>query len=104
VHTKTWRQAAVREALEGSDVPDLSMTGVAAHLPADIVIVSARRKPGWDRGTVVLTERGCFRIGTPVERTIGGRLRTLYPLTEHRDLEVIRRSVTYTLPNIPHNS
>jgi hypothetical protein len=29
--------------------------------------------------------------------TFQGRLRTLYPLTEHRDLEVVRKSVRYDL-------
>jgi hypothetical protein len=56
------------------------------------------RKPGWDRGTVVFTPETAYRIGEPVEKTIAGRLRTLYPLTEHNDLEAVRRSVHYDLP------
>ena len=46
----------------------------------------------------VFTADGCYRLGEPVEQTIAGRLRTLYPLTAHDDLEVIRRSVRYDLP------
>jgi hypothetical protein len=47
---------------------------------------------------VVFTQAAVYRLGDPVERTIAGRLRTLYPLAEHRDLEAIRKSVHYDLP------
>jgi hypothetical protein len=90
---------AAREALEGPEFADRAVSGEAAGLPGcDVVIVSSRRKPGWDRGVVVMTADGCYRLGDPLERTIAGRLRTLYPLTAHDDLEVIRRSVNYDLP------
>ncbi|PYR57386.1 MAG: hypothetical protein DMF85_13830 [Acidobacteria bacterium] len=89
------RARAAREALEGPEMADRVVTGAAARLPADIVVVSARAKAGWTPGTVVIGADRCYRIGTPVERTIAGRLRTLYPLTEHRDHEAIRRSVHY---------
>lgn len=93
------RAQSEREALEGPEVADRVVSGAAAGIPGcDLVIVSSRRKEGWDRGTAVLTEDACYRIGDPVERTIAGRLRTLYPLTEHRDLEAIRRSVHYEMP------
>jgi hypothetical protein len=29
---------------------------------------------------------------------VTGRLRTLYPLTEHKDFEAVRKSVRYDLP------
>ena len=88
-----------RSALEGPEVPDRVVTGAFADMPAcDIVVVASRRKAGWDRGTVVFTPDAVYRLGEPVERTIAGRLRTLYPLTEHTDLEVVRRSVQYDLP------
>jgi len=88
-----------RELKEGPDVPDRAVSPASAGLPAcDIVIVAARRKPGWEAGTVVLTPETVYRIGEPVEKTIAGRLRTLYPLSEHGDLEAIRRSVHYDLP------
>lgn len=91
--------AAVREALEGPEVPDRVVSGASAGIPAcDFVVVSSRRKIGWERGTAVFTGEGCFRIGEPIEQTIAGRLRTLYPLTAHADLEAIRRSVRYDLP------
>jgi hypothetical protein len=103
-----WRrsQAGVarttRRILEGPDTADRVVSGSAAGIPdCDVVVVATRRKPGWDRGVVVITEAGCYRIGNPVERTIAGRLRTLYPLSEHRDLEVIRKSVHYDLPHPP---
>jgi hypothetical protein len=64
----------------------------------DLVIVASRVKPGWDKGTVVLSGDKTYRVGSIEERTIAGRLRTLYPLTEHKDFEVFRRTVRYELP------
>jgi hypothetical protein len=91
--------AAAREAREGPEVADrLVSAGAAGIAGCDFVIVSSRRKPGWARGAAVFTGDGCYRIGEPVEQTIAGRLRTLYPLTAHDDLEVIRRAVRYELP------
>lgn len=88
-----------REALEGPEVADRIVSSSAAGIPGcDIVVVSSRRKPGWERGVAVLTQDACYRIGAPVEQTIAGRLRTLYPLTGHRDFEAIRKSVRYDLP------
>jgi hypothetical protein len=88
-----------RAALEGPETPDRVISSATAGIPGcEIVIVTARRKPGWERGVVVYTDEACYRLGEPVERTIAGNLRTLYPLTEHTDLEAIRKSVTYRLP------
>lgn len=94
------RAQAEREALEGPAIADRVVTGAAAGIPdCDLVVVSSRRKDGWERGTAVLTADTCYRLGEPIERTIAGRLRTLYPLTEHRDFEAIRRSVQYEMPS-----
>jgi hypothetical protein len=88
-----------RESLEGPEVPDCAVSGAAAGIAGcDLVIVASRRKAGWDRGVTVFTADAAYRIGEPVERTIAGRLRTLYPLTEHRDFEAVRKSVHYDLP------
>jgi hypothetical protein len=88
-----------REAREGPAVADRVVSSEAAGLPGcDFVVVSSRRKPGWERGVAVFTAEGCYRLGEPVEQTIAGRLRTLYPLTAHGDLEAIRRRVDYDLP------
>ena len=88
-----------REALEGTDVPDRVVPGNQVGLPgAPIVVVASRRKPDWDTGTVVITSRAAYRVGDIVERTIHGKLRTLYPLTEHKDFEVFRRTVRYEVP------
>lgn len=93
------RAAAARLAAEGPQVPDRVVPGSKAGLPAaDLVIVSSRRKPGWDAGTIVLMGDAAYRVGTIEERQVHGRLRTLYPLTEHRDLEAFRRTVRYDLP------
>lgn len=95
---QTQRRAAERLALEGTEVPDRVVTGAQAGLDADLVVVSSRVKEGWTENTVLFSGARAFRIGAPVERMIAGRLRTLYPLREHRDLEAARRSVHYELP------
>src|SRR5260221_9470805 len=89
-----------RNALEGPEIPDRVVSGARAEIPGcDLVIVSSRRKPGWARGTVVYTATTCYRIGDPIERTVAGHLRTLYPLTEHKDFEAVRKSVNYDIPD-----
>jgi hypothetical protein len=93
------RERLARLALEGPETPDRVVSGEQAGIPGcDFVIVTARRKPGWARDVVVYTADSCYRIGDPVERVIAGNVRTLYPLTEHTDLEAVRKSVTYDLP------
>jgi hypothetical protein len=90
---------AARASLEGPELPDRLVSGGTVGLPGhDFVIVASRRKPGWDSGTTVVTPDAAYRIAAIEERTIAGRLRTLYVLTEHRDLEVFRRTVHYELP------
>jgi hypothetical protein len=89
-----------RETLEGPEVPDRVASPAAAGLPGcDLVIVASRRKPGWENGVTVFTADAAYRIGQPVEKTVAGHLRTLYPLTEHKDFEAIRKSVSYDLPS-----
>jgi hypothetical protein len=102
--TRRWRDRQARrsrdarEALEGPEVPDRVVPGAQVGMPgAELVIVASRQKPGWDTGTVILTDGPSYRVGHIVERTIHGRLRTLYPLTEHKDFEVFRRTVRYDL-------
>lgn len=90
-----------RDSLEGPEIPDRVVRGSHIGIAgAELVIVSARRKPLWDVGTVVDTGDRWFRVSSIEERTIGEWLRTLYGLTEHRDLESFRRRVRYELP--PH--
>lgn len=100
VRTRQLRAAREqREALEGPEVPDRIVPGSKAGMPGvDFVVVASRMKPGWDKGTVVISASRTYRVGTIEERTIAGRLRTLYPLTEHKDFEVFRRTVRYDLP------
>lgn len=89
-----------REELEGPEIPDRVISSAKAGIPGcDFVIVSSRAKPGWARDVVVYTQDACYRIGDPVERTVAGHLRTLYPLTEHVDLEAVRKSVHYDMPD-----
>lgn len=88
-----------REKLEGPELPDRIMSAAQLGIEhADFVIVASRPKPDWDKGTVLLTAEGAYRVGVSEQRTIAGRLRTLYPLSEHKDLEAFRRIVSYELP------
>jgi hypothetical protein len=99
-----WRRAVRRgeidnrHLLEGPRVRDRVLPGAHAGPPlADLVIVASRIKDGWDPGTVVLTNRGEFRIVEFDDRMIDNRLRRLYFLARHQDLEVFRRTVHYDL-------
>lgn len=105
----TWRRLLTRQhdtrrrrdrlALEGEDEPDRRYSGDWAGLKGvDFVIVSARRKPGWTKGTYVITSDGWYVLGDPFDRPMPNGLRTVYPLTEHRTLEVLRKGVSYELP------
>jgi hypothetical protein len=98
------RQRNDRLALERDDEPDRRYDGEWAGLPGvDFVIVSARRKPGWTKGTYVVTTDGWFVLGDPYDRPMPNGLRTVYPLTEHKTLEVLRRGVSYELPPLRSN-
>lgn len=88
-----------RETLEGPDVPDRVVRGSHIGIDgADLVIISARRKPSWTEGTAVDTGERWYRIVSIEERTIGSWLRTLYVLRLHADQEVFRRAVRYDMP------
>lgn len=93
-----------REKLERSDEPDRRYDGDWAGLSdADWVIVSARRKPGWTKGTWVITSDGWFVLGEPFDRPMPNGLRTVYPLTLQNTLEPVRKSVQYELPPLRAN-
>lgn len=95
-HARDSRARRARQSLEGPATRDIVVSGAKALIPeADLVIIASRRKPGWEKDTVVVTASATYRIGTIVERDVEGRLRTLYPLIEHRDLEAFRRTVRY---------
>jgi hypothetical protein len=88
-----------RERLERADEPDRRYDGEWAGLTdVDFVIVAARRKPGWAKGTWVITEDGWFVLGEPFDRPMPNGLRTVYPLTAQTTLEPVRKSVQYELP------
>ena len=88
-----------RHLLEGPRVRDRVVRGAQLELPdVDVVIVSSRLKDGWEPGTVILSNCGEFRIVDTEDRMIDGRLRRLYYLAVHRDLEVFRRTVPYDFP------
>jgi hypothetical protein len=88
-----------RQKLERMDEPDRRYDGEWAGLNSvDFVIVSSRRKPGWDKGTWVITDDGWFVLGEPFDRPMPNGLRTVYPLKAQTTLEAVRKSVPYQLP------
>jgi hypothetical protein len=92
-------QTLQQQRREGPAVQDRVARGsVVGIANAELVIVSSRHKVGWTPGTVVLTDRGAYRIASVEDRVLGGRLRHLYALTPHADSEVFRRTVHYEFP------
>jgi hypothetical protein len=90
-----------RERREGREVPDRLLPGPEAGLPrADLVVIAARRKADWAAGTALVTQMGCFRVGDAVERETDEGLRTLYPLHEIGEAEVMRKMVRFELPGL----
>lgn len=88
-----------RQKLEKADEPDRRYNGEWAGLNGvDFVIVAARRKPGWTKGTWVITPDGWYVLGEPFDRPMPNGLRTIYPLTAQTTLEAVRKSVSYELP------
>ena len=88
-----------RRKLEKADEPDRRYDGAWAGLSGvDFVIVAARRKPGWTKGTWVITPDGWYVLGEPFDRPMPNGLRTIYPLSAQTTLEAVRKSVTYELP------
>ena len=93
------RAAAARLRAEGPEVPDRLRTGGWAGLEGvDYVVVASRRKPGWTRGTFVITSDRWYTLGEPFDMKLPQGLRTIYPLTEQRVADVLRRGVPYELP------
>jgi hypothetical protein len=97
--TRAGQERRAREARDGPETPDRLFTGAWAGLDdVDFVVVSSRRKPEWDKGTFVITEDTWFMLGAPFDMETPHGLRTVYPLTEHKALDVLRRGVPYVLP------
>jgi len=98
------RQRA-RERLEGPAVADVVVTGEATGLrDADLVVVASRRKAGWERGVIVVTADHWYRLGKPMDKRFPEGLRTMYPLTRLKTVEVLRKYVTYELGAIEEGS
>ena len=93
------RAEAVRHRAEGPVVADRLYTGDWAGLEGvDFVVVASRRKPDWTRGTFVITSDKWYTLGDPFDLHLPQGLRTVYPLTEQKVMEVLRRGVAYELP------
>ena len=104
--TQQARSARVeRQKLEKIDEPDRRYGGEWAGLTGvDFVIVAARRKAGWTKGTWVITPDGWYVLGEPFDRPMPNGLRTVYPLTAQTTLEVVRKSVQYEFPPLRKGS
>lgn len=99
--TTTRERSASRARLEaeGAEEPDRRYPGTWASLPdVDFVVVSARRKAGWQKGTFVITPDGWFTLGEPFDRKLPQGVRTVYPLSLQKDNAVLRKGVSYELP------
>jgi hypothetical protein len=96
------REAAeVRAAQEGPDAPDVLLTGREGGAPeATYVVVAARVKDGWTRGTFVMTADTWYRLGEPFDRRFPDGLRRVYPLIVPGQAEAIRRQVQYEMPGL----
>ena len=98
----TTRQRSVSRArldAEGAAEPDRLYPGTWAELPdVDLVVVASRRKPGWQKGTFVITPDGWYTLGEPFDRQTRHGVRTVYPLTLQKDNAVLRKGVSYELP------
>lgn len=93
------RDAAQRLEREGVETPDAIETAdVAGFANCDFVLIASRKKDGWTKGAVVHTGTHRLTLGEPIDRTAGGKLRTVYPLTVKTDLSVDRRVVNYEWP------
>jgi hypothetical protein len=93
------RQRRARVRAEGEEVADrLYPAEWAGIFDADFVVVSSRRKPGWEAGTFVITSDKWYQLGMPLDLQLAEGLRTIYPLKEHTINDVLRRGVSYELP------
>lgn len=93
------RLASEREQLEGPPAPDALVRGGDLGFPeVELILVASRRKPGWQRGLVLVTGLKCYRVGEAFDRFFKEGLRTLYPLNELPAAEVMRRSLPWELP------
>jgi hypothetical protein len=93
------RKHIARGRLEGADAPDVLRTGEWADLHGvDYVVLSARRKPEWDAGAIVMTDTDWYKLGVPYDMETPAGLRTVYPLTRMNAVEVVRRGIRYELP------
>ena len=90
----------LRESLEGAEVHDRVVTGAKAGIPdAELVVITSRFKPGWVKGAFIITDDKWYRLAEPVHRDTPNGLRTLYPMSEVRDLEVLRNGIPYRMPS-----
>ena len=90
-----------RERAEGPEVPDRLFTGEWAGLPdVTYVVVSSRRKPGWNPGVFVITSDQWYTLGESFDLQMPDGLRTAYPLREQTTNEVLREGVRSELPRL----
>jgi len=101
---RRWRDSATRKAreeLEGPEMPDRLMPAAWAGVAdAEFVVVSSRRKPGWEAGAAIATDAQWYKLGTPFDLSLPDGLRTIYPLGPFAMGDVARRTVEYELPRL----
>jgi hypothetical protein len=99
------RTKIARERQEGADAPDVLRTGEWAELHGvDYVVLSARRKPEWTAGAIILTSTDWYKLGVSFDMPTAAGLRTAYPLTKMDTVEVVRRGIQYELPPLRKGS
>jgi len=90
-----------RARAEGPEVSDRLFTGEWAGLPdVTCVLVSSRRKTGWNPGVFVITSDQWYTLGEPFDLQMPDGLRTAYPLRKQTTNEVLREGVRYELPRL----
>lgn len=93
------RHHRAREREEGAEAVDRLYTGEWAGLTGvDFVVVASRRKPDWEEGAFVITSEKWYTLGAPFDLRLPEGLRTVYPLKEQTQNDVLRRGVPYELP------
>lgn len=90
------RARVVQRLKFGAVVADRLTDGAAVDSrDVDVAVLASRPKAGWSVGTMVLMDKGCYRIVNVKECNVDSRLWVAYLLCRKTDAEIIRRMVRY---------
>src|SRR5258708_24218223 len=93
------RATIARERREGTDAPDVLRTGEWAELHGvDYVVLSARRKPEWEAGAIILTSSDWYKLGVPFDIQTPAGMWNPHPPTQTDTPAEDRRGRHYELP------